>query len=318
MMACSLFTGDFLSKPMNDIELNSYITTLKMPTSEGRCFSDAVDEIVQLLYTSSSLSIQEIYKGGSLKKGTGLKNRSDVDLVVFLNGVDSISDLQRNMSSFKDQIKSALSCSDKPYCNRQFEKTTKFSVQVTLRPKSCCNITVKVDILPSLDIVRKKGGLPGVYREMQGHDPVLRRYYSAALTKQQAEFIKHQPPGAKDLIILAKHWGKDVLPRTSNKWYPTSYFYEVLSVHVYEKAAGSNFDVRRGFKTILYLLRNPHNLDVNWDYSLGINVEKPPRVMDPANPFNNLYNSVTAWDEVRSAAKKDYTCPLLKHVAPYV
>lgn len=77
-----------------------------------------------------------------------MKGKSDADLVVFLAKLTTISELRENLDNILDRMKLYL---DK-YAGCKWIGTTPYAVQVSV---NCHGHIHSVDILPSVDIVRK-------------------------------------------------------------------------------------------------------------------------------------------------------------------
>lgn len=77
-----------------------------------------------------------------------MKGKSDADLVVFLAKLTTISELRENLEDILDRMKLYL---DK-YAGCKLIGKTPYAVQVSV---NCHGHIHSVDILPSVDIVRK-------------------------------------------------------------------------------------------------------------------------------------------------------------------
>lgn len=77
-----------------------------------------------------------------------MKGKSDVDLVVFLAKLTTISELREKLNDIFDRMKLYLN----KYAGCKVIGTTPYAVQVSV---NCHDHIHSVDILPSIDIIRK-------------------------------------------------------------------------------------------------------------------------------------------------------------------
>ncbi|VDI07114.1 2'-5'-oligoadenylate synthetase [Mytilus galloprovincialis] len=192
----------------------------------------------------------QIIKGGSLGKGTAVKGKSDVDLVVFLP-FDSIRSLQNKMDTVLNDMKTYLHGGE---CT--IEGQTQHAVKVSV---SCHQAhTHDVDILPSVNILDKYHSKEEIYERMKGLSETDQSFYSAALVPLQIDFVSQRPTKLKSLIRLVKYWRKTSFNEsTGDKRLPTSYPLEVITISQWLKECGrENFDLRQGFYNVLKALVN--------------------------------------------------------------
>lgn len=215
-------------------ELNSFICDEIEPdtTYNQRCKA-----VVHRLccFMQNELKPSEVIKSGSLGKGTAVKGKSDADLVVFLNNIDTISELQENMTSILDDMKSRLNDCD----DYHVEGSTQFAVKISI---NCDGHSHSVDILPSINIIGKETSeaIDGaiyekIYKEMRNASQYDRKYYSAALAPLQEKFVSRVPPKVKTLIRLIKYWRKtEFQERTDKHKLPSSYPLELIVIKEWE------------------------------------------------------------------------------------
>ncbi|KAL3868662.1 hypothetical protein ACJMK2_041440 [Sinanodonta woodiana] len=171
-----------------------------------------------------------------------------------------------------------------------------------------CNLLDDLYLYLSSHITQRTMHRPSaVYDEMLKSED-LRPYYSASLVKLQLKFVKVLPAKVMSLIRLVKHWRKSELPSGSGvgRW-PTSYILELIVIRKWEDAGRpERFDLKRGLHSFLQALVNYRDLKVVWDqnYNRLYTQHRPPYVIDPANPFNNVMDRCDVWDDVAQYARK--------------
>ncbi|WAR27461.1 OAS2-like protein, partial [Mya arenaria] len=261
----------------------------------------AVDKLVKLIQHNlpTELTAARVFKGGSLGKGTAVKGKSDIDLIVMMSNISEVSDLTSKMPKILQEMETSL----QTFAGVSVVGNSKHSVQITFNGLS-------VDILPTLN-VKNKRSLKRLYRNMTDpHSLHTKEFYSATLCQLQTALVGAVPTKVKSLILLIKYWNKEkvkpvVLSRT-----PTSYVYEIIILDRWVKADKPKlFDMRRAAHDVLTALVHHKDLQVLTaglaKYSKDTaQIRHDTYIMDPCNPTNDLYNSRNwNWDGVASEAK---------------
>ena len=92
-------------------------------------------------------------QGGSVGKGTAVRDKADIDCVVFLNDVKTMEEHKHNLPKTKDRLESCLKQS--PFKDQiTFEKQTPFAVKFKLRLGSDL---FHVDLLPTFTTDQSPG-----------------------------------------------------------------------------------------------------------------------------------------------------------------
>ncbi|XP_041359731.1 2'-5'-oligoadenylate synthase 1A-like [Gigantopelta aegis] len=315
-----------------------YIDKKVQPNTEYLCMcSRTVDKVVQYLYHNLQtelkktlswkyISIKEILKSGSLGKSTAVKEKSDIDLIIFLNGISSIEELSQLMPNIVSSLKTLMErlADDQSITwisDLEVMRTTKFSLGLILKTVNDDGTTFdcEMDLLPSLDITTTKS-LLDIYSEMEQSDEDLRRYYSACLSRVQKNFVNEntQPAKVKNLIRFIKFWVKvEQIPLRS-------YFIELLVIYNNRQhnrkhlaTCHVDFNFYDHLKECLRILTNCETLKItfsdNYDYRnygkppssftvvfgtllgyppVNTNVQTVPYLLDPANPYMNVASSL--------------------------
>ncbi|XP_066295630.1 2'-5'-oligoadenylate synthase 1-like [Branchiostoma lanceolatum] len=303
-----------ISDPANAIKyISDHLQTDKPFRDE--C-SSVVEHLANFLKRSSGFKVEKIIKGGSLGKGTAIKSKSDIDLVMFISELPSIDspDYNDELHEQLDELQSTLKSS---------MQSIAYDLKVTGRTGHAVKLRVQakadhepheVDLLLANDMLGPsptKAKKERVYAMMGRLDARARDNCSAALVELQRDFVKKQPAEVKDLIRLVKMWKKSCVPETSLK----SYIIELLCIHV----CPSRSRVAEAFKAVLEKLCDIKSVSAYWldNYSYSRVVEmlgKRPLILDPSNPYNNVADSCWDWDEVAKAARETLQKPFLRYI----
>ncbi len=294
----------------------------------------AIDEVVQKVQWICSsgglhFNVDRIVKGGSLGKGTMVKDLSDVDLIAFINPPDLAPivrigpmEYKRKLAVVIRDLHSALAASPSFVSDvNSNEFLVYFHINVSRR-------RLKVDFLPTSDNCAGHGRTHSdMFRAMlQLHDNRDREFYSASLAEHQLSFVGNQPGYVKELVRLVKYWASDNLPENLQK----SYRLELITIHLWEEAGKPvRFSKAQGLKNVLQVLTRLTALRVTswadsnlYDATLAQTAVNQlgmqnPIVLDPANPTNNvcqLYQQGTNMSEIASAAGQTLRTDLLANV----
>lgn len=100
-----------------------------------------------------ALNLFNSIQGGSVGKGTAVKDRADIDCVVFLNNVKTMEEHKRNLPKTKDCLESCLKRS--PYRHQiTFDEQTPFAVKFKLRLDTR---EFHIDLLPTFTTDQSPG-----------------------------------------------------------------------------------------------------------------------------------------------------------------
>ncbi|XP_068701101.1 2'-5'-oligoadenylate synthase 1-like isoform X2 [Montipora foliosa] len=300
----------------NSSAVNKFITNDLQLDEASRI---AISQVVDLLYNHlqhnlPQFSINKLVKGGSVGKGTAVKDKADIDCVVFLNNAKTMEEHKDNLQNTKNRLELCLKQS--PYKDRiTFGKQTPFAVKFHFRLD--LSREFDIDLLPAFTTYQSREQL---YKEIIGCTTRDRSYYSVGLTELQVDFVKGQPAIVKNLIRLVKYWRKTCIEDKSagKTRLPLSYSLELITIYCWEEAGKPiPFDIRVGFKAVLQQLVDNRHIAVCWCkyYSealanrgmegMTMSDKSRPFVVDPANPTNNVCSASDAegWKIVADVAK---------------
>lgn len=299
------------------------------------CCGEVIDTIVKHLQgISGKLKPKRVLKSGSLGKGTAVKGRADIDLVIMLNEYTEVEQLMKDMEQLLKSLKAHVLKLDKV----KHQKTTRYSVQIETMCRKQHNHDV--DILPAVDLLEAGCSTDDIFRKMASASPTDIHEYSVSLAPIQLEIIKQLPPKVKSLITLIKYWKEKYLkgenepemPSLAEKRFdkpnwPTSYPFELVIISAWNDVGNpENFDMAKALHAVLTSLINHKSfkimLEKQMKYSSSLaRKSKTPFIMDPANPFNDMYHGLVGgeafdWENVVPEAKRWLSQPLFSGIKP--
>lgn len=240
--------------------------------------------------------IRRIEVAGSFAKDTGTKESADIDVVIQFSHFNPDS-----KKEYIDCIEQALRAKSKVDMSMS-EKTVKlFKFQAN---------GIHVDVLVSGLPCELPTPWPQCLTDM--HD-AHRESWRAAFHYKGIEFIRHassRQPLCKAVIRIAKFWAKRVVKKWQAHTMPPSYLLELLVIHGMDFEKTPCTSIESGFTAFLRCIVNYESMWVTWkDWFIDqdviphkITTEKPPLVVDPVDPANNVAKTVDHWDELAKVA----------------
>ncbi|XP_036295349.1 2'-5'-oligoadenylate synthase 3 [Pipistrellus kuhlii] len=296
-------------------ELDRFIQDHLKPNPQfQRQVSKAVDGILSRLRENCVHKASRVGKGGSLGRGTDLKGGCDAELVIFLNCLEGYRDQGPRRAEILTDMRHRLESWGRdpvPGLTLSFpEQTMAQALRFRLMAPALASWT-DVSLLPVFDAVGQlSAGTkpdPKIYRALL--DSGCRDgEHAACFAELRRSFMNSRPAKLKNLILLVKHWHRQVAATARNKGegparaaLPPAYALELLTVFAWEQGCGKDrFPTAEGLRTVLRLVQQHRQLCVFWtvNYSpedpalrthlLG-QLRKPrPLILDPADPTWNV------------------------------
>ncbi|XP_036027546.1 2'-5'-oligoadenylate synthase 1A-like [Onychomys torridus] len=266
-----------------------------------RCFQGATDSVM----------VSKVVKSGSLGKGTDVNGRSDAELVVFVNNLNSFEDQLKKWGEFIQEIKKQLR---KLQCENIIR--LEFVIKGEQWPNSLAlnfrlrspdlDQEMEFDVLLAYDILDhvsiNKKSMIKIYREFIATCTSLglEGEFYTCFTELQQNFLKDRPDKLKSLIRLVKHWYQ-LCEEKLRKPLPHQYALELLTVYAWERGSRApEFNTAQGFRTVLELVKNQRHLRIYWtvsydfedqdisNYLHGQLRRARPVILDPADPTRNV------------------------------
>ncbi|XP_051018110.1 2'-5'-oligoadenylate synthase 3 [Acomys russatus] len=258
--------------------------------------------------------VLRIAKGGAHGRGTALRGGCDVELVIFLNSFRSYEDQRTCPTETLGAMRALLESWGRhpgPGLTFQFSEP-KASGDLQFRLASADQENwVDVVLVPAFDVL----GPPcsGVKPTPQVYSSLLSSgcqagEHAACFTELRKNFVNIRPAKLKNLILLVKHWYRQVCwEATSRVTLPPSYALELLTIFAWEQGCRKDtFSLAQGLRTVLALIHQNKHLCIFWTENYGLEdpvigeflrrqLERPrPVILDPADPTWDLGNG-TAW-----------------------
>ncbi len=234
---------------------------------------------------AKDLSIKSVRPGGSLEKGTILKNRLEADVVFIVN-----------KNTWRDEIFEDIEVVFKKNLKCETE-TKKISVEVKLdKPIG----TLLYDVIPSLEV-------NSPLQMSQVKDESL---YRGSTTVFQVNYFKQHKnnfPRLEDLVLLLKSW------RKKNNVPISNFILELIAIEaMYRhniKQPLSDGGLMANFKVLRRMMQGSPIYPRDWVFNKSVclsNKRKELLIIDPGDPSNNLTSSLRKQDitKIRNAINK--------------
>uniref|UniRef100_A0A8C0H299 2'-5' oligoadenylate synthase n=1 Tax=Chelonoidis abingdonii TaxID=106734 RepID=A0A8C0H299_CHEAB len=175
------------------------------------CFADCPPPRIKVL---------KVVKGGSLGKGTSLKDSSDADLLVFLNCFKGYGDQETNRAGIIKEIKRMLEkCQQEKHFEVFIEQSRWPNPRVLSFKMSSETLdeSIEIDVLPAWHAPVCLYSLPasGAKPMSQVYEELIQSCsrggeFSTCFTELQRDFVVDRRTKVKSLIRLVKYWYKQV------------------------------------------------------------------------------------------------------------
>jgi hypothetical protein len=250
----------------------------------------AVHQIVSRLETRfRNFNISEIVKAGSLGHGTVVPGHYDIDLVLYSRDISARVVCSHNgFGNWTSQLKVFI---EKEFGIKSY--TPGYNNRSVQFKCSYQGVNLSVDLLvsPFWSDPRE------FYQFLVPLSRERRKMFTVCASKWQIEFFNRVDSQAKEYIRRAKTWRNTHFGAgTPDK--PSSYLMSLLVVKSYEIANRRYYGAgpREVTRELVSLVKTPFTLDVYWEQFYNLAdcrdfLPGCPRVIDPANPFNNVWES---------------------------
>ncbi|XP_014396651.1 PREDICTED: 2'-5'-oligoadenylate synthase 3 [Myotis brandtii] len=294
-------------------ELDRFIQDHLKPSPQfQKQVSKAVDGILSCLRENCVHKASRVGKGGAFGRGTDLRGGCDAELVIFLNCFEDYKDQGPRraeiLADMRDQLESWWR-DPVPGLTLNFpEQTMTEALRFQLVSPALASWT-DVSLLPVFDAVGQlSAGTkpdPQIYRTLLDSG-CQDGEHRACFAELRRNFVNSRPAKLKNLILLVKHWYRQVAARNKGEQparasLPPAYALELLTIFAWEQGCGKDrFNTAEGLRTVLGLVQQHQQLCVFWtvNYSsedpalrthlLG-QLRKPrPLILDPADPTWNV------------------------------
>ncbi|XP_037367026.1 2'-5'-oligoadenylate synthase 3 [Talpa occidentalis] len=268
-------------------------------------------------------------KGGSSGRGTALRGSCDSELVIFLDCFKSYEDQGIHRAEILNEMRALLeSWSQDPIPGLSLELPDQDMpgvLQFCLASTNCEN-RMDVSLVLAFDALGQLSS--GAKPEPRVYSRLLlsgcqEGEHAACFAELRRNFVNTRPVKLKALILLVKHWYRQVCPPgTRKELLPPAYALELLTIFAWEQGCGKDaFSLAQGFRTVLGLIQQYQHLCVFWTLNYGFEdpaikqflqrqLERPrPVILDPADPTWDVGNGVT-WHWHVLAQEAESCCEL--------
>nr|KAF6403820.1 2'-5'-oligoadenylate synthetase 3 [Molossus molossus] len=317
-------------------ELDRFIQDhLKPQPQFQKQVSKAFDVILSCLRENGAHKASRVSKGGSFGRGTDLRGGCDAELIVFLNCFKNYKDQGPLCAEVLRDLRAQLeSCGQEPVPGL----TLKFAAQTTTKAlrfqlvSSALKSWMDVSLLPVFDAVGQLSS--GTKPDPQIYSTLLDSgcqdgEHAACFAELRRNFVNSRPVKLKNLILLVKHWYRQVCPQERRREMPPDYALELLTIFAWEKGCGKDaFSLAQGLRTVLSLIQQHQHLRVFWTTNYGFEdpavkkfllrqLDRPrPVILDPADPTWDVGNGAAwHWDLLAREAESCYDSPCFLQAA---
>uniref|UniRef100_M3XTW8 2'-5'-oligoadenylate synthase 3 n=1 Tax=Mustela putorius furo TaxID=9669 RepID=M3XTW8_MUSPF len=282
--------------------------------------------------------VLKIAKGGSEGRGTALSGGCDSELVLFLTCFKSFEDQRVRRAEILSELQTLLqSWWQKPIHGLSFEfprqdrpGVLRFRLaSLDLKHWMDVSLVPAFDALGPLNSNVKVKPVPQVYSTLlnsgcQGGE------HAACFSELRRNFVNTRPAKVKNLILLVKHWYRQVCREEARREVlPPAYALELLTIFAWEQGCGKNaFSLAQGLRTVLGLIQQYQHLCIFWTLHYGFEdtavscflrqqLERPrPVILDPADPTWDVGNGAAwRWDILAQEAGSCYERPCFLQAA---
>lgn len=292
---CRKMTSIFQGQSKSGESLDKFLKSTVEPTAaqskaKGQEIDKFVSNIQQRFSTQRPYTVSQVFKSGSVGKGTDVRGSPDIELVVFFNGMPTADDLQRETPALLEILAKEVS-------SPQFQ-TGKNSIIFTLDG-------AKVTLRLASDTLRQqlKPKPDAIYTAMSRYSGGVEQatqLYSSSLVPLQVEFVKKAPGNVKGVMRLLKYLAQE------NQLDIDPFSLELLAVYV-SRQFPKFTDTDNLMRECLRMLATPSSLAIAFAdyydthaYTRNLNA---PYILNPANPYHNNLAGVNT-DKVAAVAQR--------------
>ncbi|XP_012611793.3 2'-5'-oligoadenylate synthase 3 [Microcebus murinus] len=264
-------------------------------------------------------------KGGSSGRGTALRGGCDCELVVFFDCFKSYEDLGTLRAEILRDMRVLLESwwqDPVPGLSLEFpEQGLPGALQFRLTSADLEN-WMDVSLVPAFNVLGQLSSSvkpkPQVYSTLL-NSGCQAGEHAACFAELRRNFVNTRPVKLKNLILLVKHWYRQVCPAMAagKETLPPPYALELLTIFAWEQGCGKDaFSLARGLRTVLGLIQQYQHLCVFWTVNYGFEdpavarflraqLERPrPVILDPSDPTWDVGNGA-AWHWARLAQEAE-------------
>ncbi|XP_069922338.1 2'-5'-oligoadenylate synthase 3 isoform X2 [Oryctolagus cuniculus] len=277
-----------------------------------------------------ALRVRKSVQGGSCGRGTALRGGSDCELVVFLDCFKSFEDQKAGRAEVLRELQALLDAwGREPGPGLKLESPVQATGGLLRFRLAAIDLEnwMDVSLVPAFDALGQLGA--GAKPEPQVYSALLGGgcqggEHAACFAELRRSFVNTRPAKLKNLILLVKHWYRQVCPKEAGEGtLPPAYALELLTIFAWEQGCGKDaFSLAQGLRTVLGLIQSYQQLCVFWTVNYGFEdpavsqflrgqLKRPrPVILDPADPTWDVGNGTTwHWEVLALEAESCYHHP---------
>lgn len=276
-----------------------------------------------------------IIKGGAHARGTALRGGTDVELVIFLDCLRSFGDQKTCHTETLGTIQALLEswgCNPGPGLTFEFSGPKASGILQFRLASADQENWIDVSLVPAFDALGQLHSevkpTPNVYSSLLSSHCQAGEH-SACFTELRKNFVNIRPVKLKNLILLVKHWYRQVQTQVVRATMPPSYALELLTIFAWEQGCRKDaFSLAQGLRTVLALIQRNKHLCIFWTENYGFEdpavgeflrrqLKRPrPVILDPADPTWDLGNGTAwCWDVLAKEAEYSFNQQCFKEAS---
>ncbi|KAL6035452.1 hypothetical protein STEG23_005654, partial [Scotinomys teguina] len=218
-----------------------------------------------------------IAKGGAYARGTALRGGCDAELVIFFNCFRSYGDQKTGRTEALGTTRALLESWGRhpgPGLTFQFSEPKASGVLQFRLTSADQENWMDVSLVPAFDVLGQlHSGVkpaPEVYSSLVSSG-CRAGEHAACFTELRRDFVNLRPIKLKNLILLVKHWYRQVQTQeTTGATLPPSYALELLTIFAWEQGCRKDkFSLAQGLRTVLALIQHSKYLCIFWTENYG-------------------------------------------------
>ncbi|CAK8695465.1 unnamed protein product [Clavelina lepadiformis] len=233
-----------------------------------------VNILVDFLIEQLPLDVSQVIRGGSYGKRTCLKGHSDLDMVMFLEGMPLFGGDRASANRLAVCIRRVKTALQRSLLATRILVSEETNHALRFQYKCYNDDHIHhVDLLPCNDLLGQapttedKNAIFELIANCKNTDQLL--LLNTCLLQLQVEFVRQRPRILHDLIRLVKHWKRvsfgKATSECSYRRMPNSYTLELITIYTWEKHGKPiRFSLTHGLAAVFKVLTKYENLCVVW------------------------------------------------------
>ena len=277
--------------------LSQHVSDVLKPTRDQDSFiRSKLERIEDVIKNNETFSLKRVIHGGSYEKGTMLKNKPDVDLVLVFN---KEPDTDRNWKTLMEKVYHSLKAA---FPNEDIKPGENIAVHLKFKQNKAINF----DIVPSYDV-----NSPSQMASVKN-----KKIYQGKTSLWHIEYWKQKKNirYITETVMLLKAWNNKHF-KNEHEVQLKSFHMEIIAACVHKKYRLENkYTIETFliscFQGIQGMIDGAPIYPVDWEYFDESSIKNKhynnPLLLDPANPKDNLLKGLSCDNarKIKSEATK--------------